>query len=148
MEAAIGVMCSSMPAMASFSKLYIFQTSPFTSLRSRLLWHKSSERIKDAKTPPDALNKKRPNAAAKSSGDKFLAGSFAPLRDDRHHVHYREDVAYPRWTTQTSVQVGSEPSRKDLEIGRIEKSVTIEQSSHEATESPFPWACCHNAKRR
>lgn len=148
-EAAVGVICSSMPAMASFSKLYIRQMKLFTTLQSRSFWHRNgSERIHDVKTfSPDASGKKgKPNAtaattAAKYSADSFPADSFSHLRHDSHHSSDRENMAaYPRYMTETSVQVGSESSRRlDLEIGRIEKCVTITQVSNKATDdSSFP----------
>ena len=142
-------MCSSMPAMASFSKLYIGQITIFASLRSPFFWHhdgvKQSHNVKTSS--PDASRKRRwPNAttataAAKSSGDSFPADSFTHIRVDSHHSTYTENTAaYPRCMTETSVQVGSGSSRTvDLEIGRIKKCVTITQVSNKATDdSSFP----------
>lgn len=148
-EAAIGVMCSSMPAMASFSKLYLGQTKLFTYLQFCFFGHRNgatqthSVRISslDASGKTGWPNATTATAGAKPSADSFPADSFTHLRVDSHNNSYGENTAaYPRCTTKTSVQVGSESSRTvDLEIGRIKKCVTITQVYDKATDDPsFP----------
>ena len=125
-EVAVGVMCSSMPAMTSFSKLHIFRKDFYTSIRSRLLFHRYGKHSEDVKMSDSA--KRKHLFLASSFADKFHLDSFTQLRDDQGVV--MDDVVFPRGTTKTSVQVG-EPSG-DIESGQIGKSVTVEQSSKQA----------------
>ena len=122
-EVAAGVLCSSMPAMASFSTSHMFTKSFFTSMRSRLLHPKSSKSDKSIKVSA-SVKRKRVNLVS-SFANGFHLDSFTQLRDDR--CVSRDDVALPNVTIKTSILAG-EPSR-DLENGKIAKSVTMEQSS-------------------
>ena len=123
MEAAIGVICSSMPAMTAFGKLHIFQASFFASIRSRLLSYTSSKGNKDRTASSSAKSKtlKLP----KSFADGFHSDSFMQLHNDDYV--YLDDISYPRSKPRTDIAAG-QPSR-DLEVGLIEKSITVEQSS-------------------
>ena len=122
-EVAIGVMCSSMPAMASFGKLHVFQKRVFTFVPSRLLPHKGSKRSEDVKVS------KRKHLVLPSSFAKNLhVDPFTQLRDDQSI--YSDDVVFLRSATETSTQVG-EPSA-NVESGQIGKPVTVEQCSEKA----------------
>ena len=123
-EVAAGVICSSMPAMASFSTSHMFTKSFFTSMRSRLLHPKGSKKEDKSIKVSARVKCKRVNLAS-SFANRFHLDSFTQLRDDS--CVYRDGVAFPIGTIKTSILAG-EPSR-DLENGKIAKSVTMEQSS-------------------
>lgn len=122
-EVAAGVICSSMPAMTSFSISHMFTNSFFTSMRSRLFHPKSSKSDKSIKFSASVKHKRANLASSFANG--FHLDSFTQLRDDR--CVYRDGVAFPIGTIKTTILAG-EPSR-DLENGTIAKSVTMEQSS-------------------
>ena len=113
-----------MPAMAALSKEYIFQTSFFATIKSRLRsWHGNSrsDRNQVSTSNVGLIVFNRSNfPEATSDHDSIMQ----PYIDGCAN---QEELLSPTRRLETKISVGK--SSSDLEAGHITKCVTVEQSS-------------------
>ncbi|KAI9845651.1 MAG: hypothetical protein M1837_004625 [Sclerophora amabilis] len=123
-ETDISLMCSSMPAFASFSKAFVTSSAYLSSLRSRILHpsrsHGSSGSSK-TKSPYNAKNYPIQKQFATPSDSE----SLSHLHDDG----YLELSVTPGTGRRTITEIQGSAAERDLEQGVIKKSTSVEQSS-------------------
>lgn len=121
-ETGVTIICSSMPAFASFSKAWALHSAYFTSLHSRLF---SRCCLPAFKTKSNSL------ASSDTRTDPFRANWFKahPNLDQQFgfglEEHQGSDI-YP--LNKTTTEVHGSACEVDIENGIIKKSVTVLQS--------------------
>ena len=119
-ESGISIICSSMPAMAAFSKLHVAKFTYLTSLRSRLVsrYRASTEKI---------------NAFRPSKGSTSIhSNSSSSNGDSLSQLHGSGDVELCETReTKATAEIRGAASRSGCVHDGILKSVSVEQSSDE-----------------
>lgn len=120
-ETGVTIMCSSMPAFASFSKPWAVHSTYFTSLHSYFLFTFS-------------IFKAKPNSSASSDTQTkpFQASQFKAHSDSHPQILFgfeenRGPDRYP--LNRTTTEIHGTACSDDIENGIIMKSVTVLQSS-------------------
>lgn len=116
-------MCSSMPAMASFSRLHVSQQGYFPSLRS-WLFPRSASRASQSFDAPSYIGSKR-GAVSKTSADPPSGSHFFTRL---HHPRDVElsDSRYIDERVRTSIR--GAVTQGNCETVGIQKSVSVQQS--------------------
>lgn len=122
-ETGVTIMCSSMPAFASFSKAWAAHSGYFTSLRSRLCSYI---------TPSTSTAKSNSSASSETQPDPFRANEVTTRSDSHPQVlfayeeHRGSNIGSQNSTT---TEVRGAACTDDIENGVIRKTVTVLQSS-------------------
>ena len=121
-ETGISVICSSMPAMAGFSRSLIFQSSAFTSLLSLLPGGHSSS--KNSKLP-SYRNMENLQDVRNYKKDPADSESISALCEDAPAKSFQQIQSFKGLKTE----ITGASSKSDLENEGIQMSVMLEQSS-------------------